>query len=65
MQKGRMPMNKSDYQTYLASREWALKREAIREQSENRCERCRQNPMQAVHHKTYERVGAELLTDLE
>lgn len=53
-----------DYQTYLASREWALKREQVRERSENRCEHCQVNPQQAVHHLTYARIGHENLDDL-
>lgn len=52
------------YQEYLASREWAVKREAVRKRSGNKCERCYTNPQQAVHHKTYERVGNERLEDL-
>ena len=57
-------MNKSEYQTYLASREWALKREAIRDRSQGKCERCWHSRMDAVHHITYERVGHENLADL-
>lgn len=53
-----------NYQEYLASREWALKREAVRERSRNTCERCFSNPQDAVHHKTYERIGDEKLEDL-
>ena len=58
-------MTRAEYQTYLASREWALKREAVRERSGNRCERCWTRRMDAVHHKTYERVGNERLEDLQ
>lgn len=53
-----------DYQRYLASREWALKREAVRERSGSRCEHCFRGPQQAVHHLTYERIGREQMTDL-
>ena len=53
-----------NYAAYLASREWALLREKVRQRSGNRCERCWRNPQQAVHHKTYERVGKEELSDL-
>lgn len=58
-----------DYQAYLASREWALKREAVRKRSGNRCERVidgRRCPksQQSVHHLTYARIGHELLEDL-
>lgn len=53
-----------DYQAYLASREWALKREEVRKRSRGMCERCWRYPQQAVHHLTYARVGHELLEDL-
>ncbi len=52
------------YQTYLASREWALLREAVRERSGNTCERCKAAPQQAVHHLTYARLYSERLDDL-
>ncbi len=58
-------MNKSEYQTYLASREWALKREAVRQRAGNKCERCIVGPCDQVHHLTYERIGAEKLEDLQ
>lgn len=55
---------KANYQHYLASREWALKREAVRARSGGRCEHCYVGYQQAVHHLTYERLGSERLTDL-
>lgn len=54
-----------DYKKYLASREWALKREAVRKRSGNKCERCGLNPQEAVHHLTYTNVGNEPLEDLQ
>ena len=48
----------------MASREWALKRQAVRQRSGNRCERCKRRKMQSVHHLTYERLGNERLEDL-
>ena len=54
-----------DYQQYLASREWALKREAVRKRAGNKCERCYVAPMQAVHHLTYANIGKEPLEDLQ
>lgn len=53
-----------DYQRYLASREWSLLREQVRERSGNRCEHCFVVPQQAVHHLTYARLGHEELDDL-
>ena len=58
-------MTKSEYQRYLASREWALKREAIRQRANNHCERCKYGPFDQVHHLTYEHKGDEPLEDLQ
>lgn len=57
-------MSDFDYQRYLAGREWAVKREAVRKRSRNHCEHCFLLPQQAVHHLTYERIGHEDLRDL-
>lgn len=57
-------MNKTAYHTYLASREWALLREAVRERCGGTCERCGKSAMDSTHHLTYERMGQEKLTDL-
>lgn len=54
-----------NYQTYLASREWALKKEAVRKRSGGICERCKNAPHQQTHHLTYARIGCELLEDLQ
>ena len=54
-----------DYHRYLASREWALKKRAVRERSGGICERCGRNPHKQTHHLTYERFGDELLEDLQ
>lgn len=53
-----------NYQEYLASREWGLKKRQVRERSDGYCERCLVAQMQAVHHKTYERLGNEDMADL-
>lgn len=58
-------MNREERERYMASREWALKREAVRRRSKDRCERCGQRPMDAVHHLTYEHFGDEPLEDLQ
>src|SRR5262249_12664569 len=49
---------------YLASREWGLLREAIKERSGGICERCHKNWGTAVHHLTYARLYCERLEDL-
>jgi len=54
-----------DYQRYLASREWAVRKRAVRERAQGCCERCLLLPLAATHHLTYEHVGAEPLEDLQ
>lgn len=53
-----------DYQTYLASREWRLKRKEVIEGNDGLCYRCLSAPIDDVHHLTYERVGHEDTEDL-
>jgi hypothetical protein len=57
-------MNRSDYKAYLASREWAVLKEQVRDRCAGMCERCFFGPYQETHHLTYERVGHERLEDL-
>ncbi len=57
-------LNKSDYHKYLASREWALKKEAVRKRSGGICERCHYGKYQQTHHLTYEHIGDEPLSEL-
>lgn len=58
-------MPEVDYHQYMASREWALKREAIKERAGNICERCQEAYLANVHHLTYESLGNEPLHDLQ
>lgn len=53
-----------DYYTYLASREWALRKRSVRERSGGVCERCKMAPHTETHHLTYQNLGKEPLTDL-
>lgn len=53
-----------DYHRYLASREWAALKKAVRERAAGLCERCGLLPIGSVHHLTYERLGREELNDL-
>lgn len=53
------------YAAYLCSREWSVKKRAIHERAGGVCERCKRNPIDAVHHKTYARKYDERLEDLE
>jgi hypothetical protein len=53
-----------DYKRYLASREWALKKEAVRKRSGGWCERCYVRTHESTHHLTYAHIGNEPLDDL-
>ena len=55
---------KSEYHEYLASREWAILKNKVRNRSGGICERCGTGEHDHTHHLTYERAGHELLTDL-
>ena len=59
-----MPEGKEKYQMYLASREWAEKRDVVRRRSGGVCERCQWNKAENVHHMTYIRKYKEEPTDL-
>ncbi len=54
-----------DYQTYLASREWALLKRQVKARSKGKCERCRYGDHEQTHHLTYARIGHEWLEDLQ
>lgn len=60
-----------NYYEYLLSPQWLDKVEAVRRRSGGRCERIKQpgykrcgGPADDVHHKTYERLYCEELSDL-
>jgi hypothetical protein len=61
----KMPEGKEKYSAYLCSREWSVLKEAVKARSGGVCERCETNPMDHVHHLTYERKYAERLEDLQ
>lgn len=48
-----------DYQEYLASREWRLKRKEVIDFAEGVCERCGSARIQDVHHNNYRNIGNE------
>jgi hypothetical protein len=52
------------YQNYMNSQEWRAKREKVLIFWGNRCALCNSQDRIQVHHRTYERLGQELLTDL-
>jgi 5-methylcytosine-specific restriction endonuclease McrA len=53
------------YKAYMASPEWAALRAKVIEAGGGRCQVCNADgPGIQAHHRTYERLGAELLGDL-
>lgn len=52
------------YDEYIQSPEWQAKREKVLIFWSGRCALCNSPRMVEVHHRTYERLGHELLTDL-
>lgn len=52
------------YNRYLRSPKWRKLRRRVLERCHYRCERCRKAKATEVHHKTYARMGDELLSDL-
>lgn len=55
---------KFDYAEYLQSDVWKSKAAHARERDCNRCRLCNSPDNLQVHHRTYERIGHELLDDL-
>lgn len=53
------------YAEYLKSDHWKMTRRLVLEMFAYRCGRCSSTTQLNVHHQTYERLGAEELSDLE
>jgi hypothetical protein len=53
-----------DYDAYLRSAAWEIRRTFALEYYGARCCLCPATTSLQVHHRTYERIGAERLTDL-
>jgi 5-methylcytosine-specific restriction endonuclease McrA len=64
---GPTPMTTIEYRDYLASPEWQATAAAALERADQRCQVCNADrwfsPLE-VHHRTYERLGAERPADL-
>jgi 5-methylcytosine-specific restriction endonuclease McrA len=52
------------YRQYMASPMWREKRQQVLERDSFRCKGCEKERATEVHHKTYARLGNELLIDL-
>ena len=53
-----------DYQAYMGSEEWRKRADRVLIFWKNACAICSTTKCLHVHHRTYERLGDELLTDL-
>ena len=54
----------ADYQQYLQSHSWRLKRDAVMRRDNRLCQGCLRNQATEVHHLTYDRIFDEMLFDL-
>lgn len=54
----------AEYEAYLRSAAWGERRKAVLARASFRCELCQKADATQVHHRTYIRLGSELLTDL-
>ena len=52
------------YDKYLKTDEWAEIRRKVIEREKNICQGCMENPIDEIHHLSYESVGVELLFHL-
>lgn len=59
------PFREMPYEQYLQTPQWRARRNRALSQARHRCHRCGANRRLQVHHLTYERLGAELDSDLE
>jgi hypothetical protein len=58
------PILRQEYETYLATAEWAERREAALARAGHICEVCEHYPATQAHHTTYVRIGCESPGDL-
>ena len=56
---------RAKYEQRIRSAQWKNMRADLIRMRGPRCERCGCGPPLELHHKTYERMGRELLSDLE
>jgi 5-methylcytosine-specific restriction endonuclease McrA len=57
-------MTREEYALYLESSRWAILRDEARERFDNRCAICYSEEEIEVHHRTYDRLGDEWVSDL-
>ena len=54
-----------NYKAHLNSHKWRVLKANVMNERGRKCERCAATFGLQLHHKTYERLGHELLTDVE
>ena len=64
-QSAALVIRRAGYEWYLSSAKWQGKRRLKLAEVGNKCEECGAEGVLDVHHKTYARLGAEELADLE
>ena len=52
------------YQAHMRSNKWRKTKKRVLIFWDFKCATCNQKTQLTVHHRTYERLGAELITDL-
>lgn len=58
-------LRKLPYETYLETPHWRKLAARVKARANGRCEHCSELSRLDAHHKTYERLGQELMEDLE
>ena len=53
-----------EYEKYLSSKEWRIKREKVLKRANGLCEGCGESEAEEVHHLSYKNVGKEFLFEL-
>lgn len=59
-----MQLKRLPYQEYLQTEHWQQKRKFALNRANNRCMICYSNGLLNVHHRTYERIGEEMPSDV-
>ena len=63
-QRRQVDLRTMPYRDYLQTEEWQVRRRAALKRAAYRCQVCDRSGRLHVHHRTYERRGAELARDL-
>lgn len=58
------PLRSMPYKDYLKTEHWQRLRRAVLAYADYKCQLCESTERLSVHHRTYERRGSELLSDV-